>query len=89
MPAATGLDAEGAIWVTDPPHRRVIRVAEGGQILAEHTFDMGVYACALGGPDRLTLYVCVAPSWDATEAAALRGAAIRQLPVDVPGAGIP
>ncbi|MBL3668069.1 SMP-30/gluconolactonase/LRE family protein [Streptomyces sp. M2CJ-2] len=83
------LDAEGAIWVTDPPHKRVLRVAEGGRILAEHVFAEGAYACALGGPDRSTLYVCLAPTWDATEAAAVRGASIVQLPVDVPGAGIP
>ncbi|MET8219840.1 MULTISPECIES: SMP-30/gluconolactonase/LRE family protein [Streptomyces] len=83
------LDAEGAIWVTDPPHRRVLRVAEGGEILAEHVFDQGAYACALGGPGRSTLYVCLAPTWDATEAAALSGASIVQIPVDVPGAGIP
>ncbi len=45
-------------------------------------------ACALGGPDRRTLFVLVA---DAYSGEAIRGrpAAIEMLEVDVPGAGWP
>jgi sugar lactone lactonase YvrE len=56
------LDAEGAIWYADVPHRRVVRVREGGEVLATHQLDRGGFACALGGDDRRTLLV-MATRW--------------------------
>jgi sugar lactone lactonase YvrE len=67
------LDAQGAVWTADAAHGRVLRVAEGGQILDEITLDgTGAYACALGGDDGHTLFICSAPdfSQDARKAAA-------------------
>jgi sugar lactone lactonase YvrE len=58
-------DAEGAIWVADALHARVIRVREGGEIVDEIPTGMGVFACMLGGEDGRTLYV-VATRWGGT-----------------------
>ncbi|HOK07669.1 MAG TPA: SMP-30/gluconolactonase/LRE family protein [Syntrophales bacterium] len=63
-PDGCDLDDEGALWIADAVGNRVIRVAEGGKILDEiSTGNMGVFACALGGPDRRTLFLCVAPDY--------------------------
>src|SRR5580658_1803801 len=44
------LDAEGAIWVADAKEGKLIRVAEGGDVLNElETGGLGVFACMLGG----------------------------------------
>ncbi|WP_342706366.1 SMP-30/gluconolactonase/LRE family protein [Burkholderia arboris] len=57
------VDAEGAIWVADFTKTRVLRVAPGGTILEEiQTGERNCYACALGGEDRRTLFMCVTPA---------------------------
>lgn len=53
------LDVEGACWYADVPHRRAVRVAEGGAVLDVVELDRGAFSCALGGT---TLYV-VANRW--------------------------
>ncbi|MET8155909.1 SMP-30/gluconolactonase/LRE family protein [Sphaerisporangium sp. NPDC005289] len=55
-------DAEGAVWYADVPHRRCVRVREGGQIAETVELDRGAFACELGGPDRSTLFI-VAAEW--------------------------
>jgi sugar lactone lactonase YvrE len=54
------LDAEGAVWYATVPGRRCVRVAEGGRVLQTVRLDRGGFACALGGPDRRTLFVTAA-----------------------------
>src|SRR4051812_6016649 len=67
-PDGNCIDADGAVWVADAIHHRVVRVAEGAEILEEiSTGDEGVYACMLGGDDGRTLYSCVAPNFDERE----------------------
>ena len=84
------LDAEGAIWVADAKEGRLIRVAEGGDILEElMTEGMGAFACMLGGDNGRTLFACVAPTFDEVEASANHRAAIWTTNVDVPRAGLP
>ena len=84
------LDAEGAIWIADATHGRLVRVAEGGRILEVHKTDsMGVFACMLGGDDGRTLFACVAPTFHEAEAKANHQAAIWMTRVDVPHAGLP
>lgn len=53
------LDVEGASWYADVPHRRAVRVAEGGAVLDVVDLDRGSFSCALGGT---TPYV-VANRW--------------------------
>lgn len=56
------LGEDGTIWVADALNQRVIRVAEGGEILDEKLFGTGVFACAVGGANGDVLYGCAAPS---------------------------
>ena len=51
------LDAEGCIWVAIPIRNECIRVAEGGEIVDRVMTSAQCYACALGGPDRKTLFL--------------------------------
>lgn len=51
------LDADGACWYADVPHRRCVRVREGGEVLETIEADRGCFACMLGGDDGRTLYV--------------------------------
>jgi sugar lactone lactonase YvrE len=83
------LDADGAAWVADSKGDRVIRLAEGGEILEEIPTGEGCYACMLGGDDGTTLFVCVAPDFHEAARAAAREARIVATTVDVPHAGTP
>ena len=84
------LDAEGAVWVADAAHSRLIRVAEGGRILKEIKIDgVGVFACMLGGDDGRTLFASVAPTFHEAEASANHRASILMTRVEVPHAGLP
>ncbi|MDH6291994.1 SMP-30/gluconolactonase/LRE family protein [Rhodococcus opacus] len=55
---------DNTVWVADAVGHRVIRVAEGGSIVDQVTTgDLSVFACALGGSDGRTLFMCAAPSF--------------------------
>ncbi len=56
------IDADEAIWYGDVPHKRCVRVAEGGKVLQTIQLDRGCFACALGGPDGRTLFM-IATEW--------------------------
>jgi sugar lactone lactonase YvrE len=83
------LDAEGAVWVANAAGTTCLRVRAGGQIAAEEQFSQRCYACALGGPDRRTLYAMTAPGSDETLAAQAPRGLVEQARVPVPGAGRP
>ena len=83
------LDAEGAIWLADALHNRVIRVRQGGEIVDEVQIDVGAYACMLGGDAGTTLYICSAPDFDEHARSAAREARLLAVEVDVPRAGRP
>jgi sugar lactone lactonase YvrE len=90
VPDGICLDADGAVWVADAVHSRLIRVAEGGRILEERKTDgVGVFACMLGGDDGRTLFASVAPTFHEAEASASHHASILMTKVDVPHAGLP
>jgi sugar lactone lactonase YvrE len=84
------VDAEGAVWYATVPGRRCVRVAEGGQVLETVDFDRGCFACALGGPDRRTLFVTAA-EWrpDLPELVPAGSGQLCSVRVAVPGAGWP
>ncbi|MEU5262513.1 SMP-30/gluconolactonase/LRE family protein [Amycolatopsis sp. NPDC021455] len=58
-PDGIALDASGAVWVADVPHKSCTRVREGGEVLDRLTLDRGCFACALSED---TLYL-VTQEW--------------------------
>jgi sugar lactone lactonase YvrE len=67
-----------------------VRVAEGGGVLQTVQLDRGGFACALGGPDRRTLFVTAA-EWrpDLPELVPAGSGQVQATRVTVPGAGWP
>jgi sugar lactone lactonase YvrE len=84
------LDAAGAIWYADVPNKRCVRVREGGEVLQTIALDRGGFSCALGGPERRTLFI-VGQEWGgmANVDRAARTGQIVTVAVAVPGAGWP
>jgi sugar lactone lactonase YvrE len=80
------LDAEGAVWFGDVPHRRCVRVREGGEVVQTVDLDRGCFACALGGPDGRTLFL-VANEWSGPEGMAGGERTGQVLTVDAPAPG--
>jgi sugar lactone lactonase YvrE len=89
VPDGMCLDADGAAWVADAIGNRVIRLAEGGEVLDEIAVGTGCYACMLGGDDGRTLFLCTAPGFAEEERRNSRDARLLSARVDVPHAGLP
>jgi sugar lactone lactonase YvrE len=84
------LDAEGAVWVADALHGKLLRVAEGGRVMEQLTANgSGLFACMLGGDDGRTLFACAAPTFRAADASANHLASVLMMTVEVPHAGLP
>jgi sugar lactone lactonase YvrE len=66
IPDGICIDAENAVWYADVPNKRCLRVREGGEVLQAVELDRGCFACALGGPDRSTLFM-MATEWNGPE----------------------
>jgi sugar lactone lactonase YvrE len=66
VPDGICIDAENAVWYADVPNQRCVRVREGGEVLRTIELDRGCFACALGGPDRRTLFM-MATEWSGPE----------------------
>ena len=91
VPDGICVDADNAVWYADVPNRRCVRVAEGGPVLQTIDLDRGGFACALGGPDRTTLFITAAQWRGMTESEMVTPGSGQVLAarVDVPGAGWP
>jgi len=90
FPDGICLDAEGCVWVASPGDREVIRVREGGAVVERvSTGDRLAIACALGGNDDRTLFVCTSRGLDPAKARQLRTGRIEAVRVEVPGGGSP
>jgi sugar lactone lactonase YvrE len=90
-PDGIALDADGHVWAADAMGGPVRRVAPGGEIAEEiHPPEgMGVFACALGGPDGRTLLLCSAPDFAEAARKAAREAVLFTTRVEVPHGGLP
>ena len=90
-PDGCGLDAEEHIWSADEVGARCVRLAPGGEIVAEVPMPEGldVFACMLGGEDGRTLLMCAAPDFSEQARSASHEAVLLTTPVDVPRAGLP
>jgi sugar lactone lactonase YvrE len=62
VPDGICIDAENAVWYSDVPNQRCVRVREGGEVRDTIELDRGCFACALGGADRRTLFMA-ASEW--------------------------
>jgi sugar lactone lactonase YvrE len=89
VPDGICADAENAVWYADVPNKRCVRVREGGEVLQTIELDRGCFACALGGPDRATLFM-IANEWNGP-ANMFEGRATQVLTAraPAPGAGRP
>ena len=84
------LDAEGAVWIADPLHNEVLRVACGGRVLQRmSTGTEGAFACVLGGDDGRTLYVCTYSEAASMDPSGPPVGRIVASVVDAPSAGSP
>lgn len=90
VPDGICIDAEGAVWYADVPNQRCVRVREGGEVLNIVNADRGCFSCALGGPDRSTLFI-VAAEWlgPASKAKMARAGQVLTAAAPAPGAGWP
>ncbi len=89
VPDGIALDAEGAVWVASPINGDCLRVHEGGRVSRTVRAAGRVYACALGGPDRKTLFLCTAETHHPAECVVMKTGKIEVTDVDVAGAGLP
>jgi sugar lactone lactonase YvrE len=83
------LDAEGAVWVCSPNSAAVFRVRDGGEVVQRLDTERRVLACALGGPDGRTLFLCSVDFLPLDELMTARSGRIDTLRVDVPGVEAP
>ena len=88
-PDGCALDAAGSIWMADAFGSGCLRVAEGGEIVENVVANQPVFACALGGTDRRTLYMMTAPGFGESVCAGKGLGCIETIQVEVPGAGWP
>lgn len=79
------LDQAGAVWVADAVGKACVRVLDGGAVTDVIGTHRGCYACALGGSDGRTLFLCVAEGYDPASIA-LRTGSIEMVQVEVPSA---
>jgi sugar lactone lactonase YvrE len=83
------MDEENAIWAASPLSGEVLRCCEGGRVTHRVRPRGQAFACMLGGPDRLTLFVLTAETMSPGEARGRAGGMIETVRVEVPGTGLP
>jgi sugar lactone lactonase YvrE len=102
-PDAICMDSDGAIWVgtadtrvstgrADSPGGAVVRIRQGGEVLSRIEHDRPIFGCALGGPDRRTLFLLAAEWRGPAHVAAVVAARTGQVLITkapAPGAGWP
>ncbi|MGW3151502.1 SMP-30/gluconolactonase/LRE family protein [Streptomyces sp. NPDC001177] len=90
LPDGLALDEEGMLWVADAKGHGAARVCQDGDVVDfVDTGDLSVYAVALGGSDRRTLYLCCAPPLGTSDPTRSRRSVLLSCQVPVAGAGTP
>lgn len=90
-PDGITIDASGAVWYADVPHRQCVRVAEGGEVLDRLETERGAFACMLSGTDTPMLYA-VGAHWPGASGLAEQtdwAGALWSAPAPEPRAGWP
>jgi sugar lactone lactonase YvrE len=89
-PDGIALDAEGGVWASMTLAHQFERITEGGVVT--HRIDMGervAIACALGGPERRTLFLLSSTDAYPQRLTGTRLSRLDTVRVDTPGAGLP
>jgi len=89
VPDGIALDANNGIWVASPLNKELLYVEQGGKIAQRINCDSMPIACALGGPERKTLFVLLSDSINPDECRVKKSARIDIMEVAVGGAGWP
>ena len=89
-PDGIALDAEGGVWTSMTLAHQFERISEGGVVTDR--IDMGdrvAIACALGGPERRTLFLLSSTDAYPQHLVGTRLSRLDAVTVDTPGAGLP
>jgi sugar lactone lactonase YvrE len=89
-PDGIALDAEGAVWTSMTLAHQFERIVAGGDVTDR--IDMGdriAIACALGGPERRTLFLLSSTDAYPQRLIGTRLSQLDAVTVDTPGAGLP
>ena len=89
-PDGIALDADGAVWTSMTLAHQFERIVEGGEVTDR--IDMGgrvAIACALGGPERRTLFLLSSTDAYPKRLVGTRLSQLDAVLVDTPGAGLP
>lgn len=83
------IDSEGGAWVAIPHHKKFIRVLAGGEVTETIEVADHALACALGGPDRRTLYMTTSLELEPEKCLSNPTASVLASQVDLAGSGNP
>lgn len=89
-PDGITLDAQGGVWTSMTLAHQFERITVGGNVT--HRIDIGeraAIACALGGPERRTLFLLSSAEAYPERLKGTRLSQLDTVTVDVPGAGLP
>lgn len=86
IPDGICVDSEDAIWVASPTSGSVLRITERGEVTNCIQTGRKAIACALGGENGRTLFVCTSESTDREICLERRSAAIHSFEVNVAAA---
>lgn len=89
-PDGIALDAQGGVWTSMTLARQFERIVEGGAVTER--IDMGnrvAIACALGGPERRTLFLLSSTDAYPKRLVGTRRSRLDAVTVAIPGAGLP
>ena len=89
-PDGIALDAAGGVWVSMTLAHQFERITEGGAVTDRIDMDERVaIACALGGPERRTLFLLSSTDAYPQRLVGTRLSQLDAVTVDTPGAGLP